>query len=287
MTPATSPPLHSDTGGNQREYTWSYRSAIGMLIYLARKTRPDTEYAVHTCARFQLDPKRSHENAVKRIGRYLLGTRDKGIVFKPDISKLGQLECFVDADFAGNYTKEQSQDPNSVRSRTGCVILYAGCPIIWFSKLQTEISLSTTEAEYIALSTACRELLPMREMFNELRQYLNILPLIPQVRCTLFEDNVGAETLAKSPKMTPRTKHIAIKYHHFREAVSSGILKIKRVDTKEQLADIFTKATTAQTFRYLRKKIMGWLTVFHSIPAKEKEEKFELFCNVCLASRPN
>ena len=82
----------------------------------------------------------------------VLGTRDKGIVFKPDIKKLGELECFVDADFAGNYTKEQSQDPNSVRSRTGCVILYAGCPIIWFSKLQTEISLSTTEAEYIALA---------------------------------------------------------------------------------------------------------------------------------------
>ncbi|GFH58525.1 hypothetical protein CTEN210_15001 [Chaetoceros tenuissimus] len=279
-TPATSPPLHTDTGGNQREYTWSYRSAIGMLIYLARNTRPDIEYAVHTCARFQLDPKKIHENAVKRIGRYLLGTRDKGIVFKPDINKLGELECFVDADFAGNYTKEQSQDPNSVRSRTGCVILYAGCPIIWFSKLQTEISLSTTEAEYIALSTACRELLPMREMFNELRQFLNILPLTPQVKCTLFEDNVGAETLAKSPKMTPRTKHIAIKYHHFREAVSRGILKIERVDTKEQLADIFTKATTTQTFEYLRRKIMGWLSVFHPIKDKKEEEEFELFCNL-------
>ena len=126
-TPASSPPLHSDKDGAEREMKWSYRSAIGMLIYLARNTRPDIEYAVHTCARFQLDPKKSHENAVKRIGRYLLGTRDKGIVFKPDLKKLGQLECFVDADFAGNYTKEQSQDPNSVRSRTGCVILYAGC----------------------------------------------------------------------------------------------------------------------------------------------------------------
>lgn len=284
-TPAVSPPLHTDTGGTQRENTWSYRSAIGMLIYLARNTRPDIEYAVHTCARFQLDPKRSHEQAVKRIGRYLLGTRDKGIVFKPDIKKLGELECFVDADFAGNYTKEQSQDPNSVRSRTGCVILYAGCPIIWFSKLQTEISLSTTEAEYIALSTACRELLPMREMFNELKQFLDILPLTPQVKCTLFEDNVGAETLAKSPKMTPRTKHIAIKYHHFRQAVNNEILMIERVDTKEQLADIFTKATTTQTFEYLRRKIMGWLSVFHPIKDKEEEEEFELFCNLSVFSK--
>ena len=283
-TPAVSPPLHSDKDGKPRNMKWSYRSAIGMLLYLSRNTRPDIEYAVHTCARFQLDPKQSHENAVKRIGRYLLGTRTKGIIFKPDINKLGELECFVDADFAGNYTKEHSDDPNSVKSRTGCVILYAGCPIMWFSKLQTEISLSTTEAEYIALSTACRELLPMREMFNELRKYLEILPLIPRVRCTLFEDNVGAETLAQAPKMTSRTKHIAIKYHHFREAVRNKILKIKRVDTKDQLADVFTKPTDLHTFEHLRKNIMGWLAIFHLKNSKD-EEGTNIFCNVCMKDR--
>ena len=125
----------------------------------------------------------------------------------------------------------------------------------------------------------------MREMFNELRQFLKILPLTPQVKCTLFEDNVGAETLAKSPKMTPRTKHIAIKYHHFRQAVNNGILMIERVETKEQLADIFTKATTTQTFEYLRRKIMGWLSVFHPIKDKEEEEEFELFCNLSVFSK--
>lgn len=114
-----------------------------------------------------------------------------------------------------------------MRSRTGCVILYTGCLITWFSKLQTEISLSTTEAEYIALSTACREIL--HELFNELRQFLDILPIIPQVKCTLFEDKVGAGTLAKSPKMTLRTKHIAIKYHHFHDVVVKKILEIERV----------------------------------------------------------
>jgi hypothetical protein len=76
-----------------------------------------------------------------------------------------------------------------------------------------------TEAEYIALSTACRELLPRKEMFKETKSFLDILDLTPDVKCTSFEDNVGAETLAKVPKMTPRTKQIAIKYHHFREAV--------------------------------------------------------------------
>ena len=89
---------------------------------------------------------------------------DKGITFKPNPGALDHLECFVDADFAGNYCKEMQHDLVSVKSRTGCVIKYAGCPIHWFSCLQSEIALSTTEAEYIALSIAARELLPMREL---------------------------------------------------------------------------------------------------------------------------
>ena len=80
----------------------------------------------------------------------------------------------MDADFAGNYTTDNCEDPNSVRSRTGCVIKYAGCPISWFSRIQTEISLSTTEAEYIALSTAAREVLPLRELIIELKEFIEI-----------------------------------------------------------------------------------------------------------------
>ena len=131
-----------------------------MLTYLARNTRPDLEYTVHPCTRFQSDPCEPHANAIKRIGRYLLGTKDKGISFKPT-TDLSQFECYVDADFAGNYTSETCEDPNSVKSRTGCVIKYAGYPIIWFSRLQTEISLSNTEAEYVALSTVGIEVLPI------------------------------------------------------------------------------------------------------------------------------
>ena len=120
-------------------------------VRAAGPTRPDIEYAVHQCTRFQLNPTTIHENAVKHIGCYLLGTKDKGIIFKPDLSSKSELNCYVDADFAGNYTKETGQDPNNVGSRTGCVIQFVGCPILWFSRLQTEILLSTKEAEYIAL----------------------------------------------------------------------------------------------------------------------------------------
>ena len=198
------------------QQTTAYRSAIGILIYLACNTRPDIEYAVHQCARFQIDPKKAHEIAVKRIARYLNGSKERGITFRPDKKNLSSIDCYVDTDFTGAYSKECSQDPNSVKSRTGCVIMYARCPILWFSRLQQEISLSTTEAEYIALSTAAREILPMRDLLVEISFQFGITEITPNVKCTIFEDNVGAETLAKSPKMTPRTKHLAIKYHHFK-----------------------------------------------------------------------
>jgi hypothetical protein len=108
--------------------------------------------------------------------------------------------------------------------------------------LQTEITLSTTKAEYIALSQAIRELLPMRELFQEIGSALKLKCAIPTIlHSTVFEDNNGALSLATSPKILPRTKHIAVKNHHFRSKIGpdKGII-IQRVDTKEQKADIFT-----------------------------------------------
>ncbi len=81
------------------------------------------------------------------------------------------------------------------------------------------------------------------------------------MKCTLFEDNKGAEELAKFPKYRPRTKHIAIKFHHFREWVKNGKIIIKRVDTKEQEGDIFTKPLPIEAHEYLRKKFMGWCCI--------------------------
>ena len=128
---------------------------------------------MHQCARFQCDPRKAHANAIKRIGRYLLGTADIGMVYSPS-KDLINLECFEDADFARNYTAEHNDDPNSVKSRSGCVIKYANCPITWYSRIQQEISQSTTEAEYIALSTGAREVLPLRSLLEELKPILNL-----------------------------------------------------------------------------------------------------------------
>jgi len=113
-----------------------------------------------------------------------------------------------------------------VASRTGYVIRYYGVPVHWVSKLQSEISLSTTEAEYIALSTAMRDLLPMMTMLKELKDTLQLPEITYKCHANVFEDNKSCEELAKMPKYRPRTKHIAVKFHHFRQAVQEQKLQI-------------------------------------------------------------
>ena len=95
--------------------------------------------------------------ALKRIGRYLIGTKDKGLILNP--SKNLDIDCFVDADFAGLWGSEPAHEPISVKSRSGWVIMVGECPVLWASKLQTNIELSTMQAEYVALSSAMRDLL--------------------------------------------------------------------------------------------------------------------------------
>ena len=202
------------------------------------------------------NPKLSHERAVKRIVRYLKGTREKGLVLRPDKSK--GVQCFVDADFAGGHTPETSEDPVSVFSCTGYMICYYNCPITWVSKLQTEISLSTVEAEYIALSQSMCDIIPFMSQMEAMNKIFGDDSIKPIVHCTLFEDNNGTLELATAPRYRPRTKHIAIKYHHFREHVRKGKITISAIDTKEQIADQFTKGLPTHTFQYLRKLLMGW-----------------------------
>ena len=151
----------------------------------------------------------------------------------------------------------ESDDPASVHSRTGYIINYKNCPKIWASKLQSEIYLSTTEAEYVALLQAMREIIPMMKHLAQLEKTLNIESKLLSVNCKAFKDNNSAIKLAKAPNIRPRTKHIALKYHHFREHVRKGLIEINTIDTLEQVADIFTKSLPFLIFNYLGKKMMG------------------------------
>ena len=255
-TPVGKPLLHKDLAGLPRKQDWSFRGAVGMLSYLANNTRPELSMAVHQCARFGNSPMLSHERAIKRIGKYLLDNPNRGLVFNPDKDR--GIECFVDADFAGGWSQADSDDADNVMSRTGYVIMYAGCPIMWSSKLQTEIALSTAEAEYIALSQAMRQVIPLMNLIAEVGCIFEIYMPKPQIHCKVFEDNRSAITIAESSKFTPRTKHIALKYHHFRQYVKNKTIQIYPISTHEQTADIFTKPLDDKTFLYLRKKLNGW-----------------------------
>ena len=168
---------------------------------------------------------------------------------------------YCDADFCGLYNSEDHQDPVSVKSRTGYVLTLFGCPLLWASKLQTKITLSTVAAEYVAFSMGMRELLPMRALLKEIGETmgLDIVKNNSLVRSTVFDDSTGCLSLVNVPKMSPRNKYLALKYHFFRSNIGEdkGIVA-KYVNTKEQRADIFTKSMPAEGFRNIRKLLMGW-----------------------------
>jgi hypothetical protein len=258
LTPASiSAPLSADTDGEPFDEHWHYRSVIGKLNFLEKSSRPDIAYAVHQCARFSESPRKSHADAVKRIGRYLKATKDKGLILDP---KRHSFDCWVDASFAGDWNRDTAMDDvHTAKSRSGFVLMYANCPVIWASKLQTEIALSTTEAEYVSLSQALREVIPVLNMLIEANAHgITVTKDQPKIHCKLFEDNSGALELAKVPKMRPRTKHINIKYHHFRDYVRQGLVTVHAVASTSQVADMFTKPLPRNLFSTFRKFIMGW-----------------------------
>jgi hypothetical protein len=133
-TPATAI-LHADKEGLTRQESWKYPSVIGQLSYLAQNSRPDIYFAVHQCARFSKEPMALHEKAVKRIIYYLQCTRDKPLIMKPN--KNLSLDAYCDSDFAGVWHQEFAHLHDYCLSRTGFIIVLAGVPIHWSSKLQT------------------------------------------------------------------------------------------------------------------------------------------------------
>ena len=237
---------------------FDYRSVIGKLNYLEKSTRPDIAYAVHQCARFSIDPRYEHGQAIKWLGRYLYGTRDKGIIMKPteDVT----LELYVDSDWSGNWDETiAATDSSTARSRHGFVLSFCGCPIFWASQLQTEIALSSTEAEYIGLSKVLREVIPIMHLLQEMKtRGYNVVVTKPRVLCRVFEDNSGALEMANVHKFRPRTKHLNIKFHHFRSYVDDKSISIHPIESANNLAYMLPKGQPLAILRVHRLHIMGW-----------------------------
>ena len=254
---ASSKVLHEHSKSVDFDNSFHYRSVIGKLNYLEKCTRPDISYATHQCARFTENPKVQHGKAVRWIARYLKGTMNEGIIMKP--TKLEDLKLYVDADFSGNWSKDESDDRDSARSRHGYIVNYYGCPLLWKSQLQTEIALSSTESEYIGLSSGLREVIPIMRTLKEMK--VNGFPIVnvnSDVHCRVFEDNSGALEMAKVHKYRPRTKHINVKFHHFRDYVERGEVTLHPIGTDNQPADMLTKPLNESILAKHRKFVMGW-----------------------------
>ena len=257
-TPALQLALGSDPDGEPMSETWSYPSIIGMLLYLSTNTRPDIAFAVSQVARFSSNPKQTHATAVKMIVRYLKGTRLLGMIIR--ITGLLDMEGYVDADFAGLYNREPDHLPEAVKSRTGYMILLGGAPTLWKSALQGETALSTLMAEYCALSQLLRVLLPLKSLVVETIQALHLPSTVSaSVKCTVFEDNMGAFYLATNQRLSPRTKHFLIKWHHFWEAVNKGEVTVVKIATDLQNADYLTKGLPLEVFTSNRYRVQGWV----------------------------
>jgi hypothetical protein len=152
-----------------------------------------------------------------------------------------KLDMFVDADFAGMWHREYSELRGCTLSRSGYIITYCGCPVHWASKWQSEIALSTTKSEYIALSMASRELLPLRRLIAELHKHglfstpldkpFSITRTSTLETSTIYEDNASCVVLAHSEGTKVRTKHISLKWHCFKDHIRSADIKVVKIDT--------------------------------------------------------
>ena len=179
---------------------------------------------------------------------YLKGKSHLGLKFLPDPSK--EFDCYADADFYGAWNKRRARaDPSTAKSRSGWIIFYVTVPICWASKLQTQVALTTTKAEYIALLSTLRDVIPIMQLIEEVKSNgFKVISAAPFVYCCAFEDNAGALELACLPKLCPCTKHINVCYHHFREFVRKGLIKIFPITSKKQIADMTTKALAQNDF---------------------------------------
>ncbi|KAM7466521.1 hypothetical protein LguiB_014083 [Lonicera macranthoides] len=227
--------LAKDVAGKKVDATL-YRSMIGSLLYLT-SSRPDILFSVCACARYQSEPKESHLSAVKRIVRYVNGTLSLGIWYTFDTSS--SIVGYCDADWAG-CTDDR-------KSTSGSCFYIGNNLVAWSSKKQNCISLSTAEAEYISAGSCSSQLLWLKQMLADYK--------VEQGSMILFCDNMSAINISKNPVQHSRTKHIDIRHHFIRDLVDSKIIQIEYVDTKNQLADLFTKPLDKERFQELRKAL--------------------------------
>ncbi|GJV80573.1 hypothetical protein Tco_1516443 [Tanacetum coccineum] len=231
-------PMSSDTKLTKDEACESmdstkYRGMIGSLLYLTA-IRPKIMFSVCLCARFHEDPKTSHLEAVKRIFRHIKGTTHLGLWY-PKGTDI-ETKVYADSDHAGNYVDQKG---------TSSICMFVGCCLTsWFSKKQTALAISMTEAEYVCARKACQQALWMKPHLIDYDICVDDVPIM----C----DNKGAIDLSKIPVQRSLTKHIEIRHHFLLDNVQEGHIIIEKVSSKDNIADILTKPLKRESFNYLR-----------------------------------
>ncbi|MCO5560129.1 hypothetical protein L7F22_013736 [Adiantum nelumboides] len=214
-----------------------YASACGSLMYAMVATRPDIAHAVGVVSRFMSNPGKKHWDVVKSIPRYLSGTADRQLCYGG-----GELSIkgYVNSDYASCV--------DSRKSTTGWIYTFANFAISWRSILQNYTSISTTEAEYVALSEACKEANWLARLVKDLG--------LEQCLSVLHCDSQSAIALAKNPVFHSKTKHIDVRYHFNRECLANRNLDLVKIPTSKNTADALTKSLSSHQFQYCR-ELMG------------------------------
>ncbi|KAJ0804413.1 putative RNA-directed DNA polymerase [Helianthus annuus] len=207
-----------------------YASAVGSLMYAMVCTRPDIAHAVGVVSRFLSNPGKKHWEAVKWIFRYLRGSSKLGITFG---NEEPMLVGYTDSDLAGNK--------DNMKSTSGYLMTFAGGAVSWQSRLQKYVALSTTEAEYVAATEACKELLWLKRFTQELG--------FMQRRYVVLCDNQSAIHLAKNSMFHKRTKHIDVKYHWNRDALEDKLFELDKVHTEDNGSDMLTKSLAREKLK--------------------------------------
>ncbi|GJW91978.1 putative ribonuclease H-like domain-containing protein [Tanacetum coccineum] len=224
-------PLVKDEDGEDVD-VHVYRSMIGSLMYLTA-SRPDIMFAVCACARFQVTPKASHLNAVKRIFRYLKHQPKLGLWYPRDSPF--ELEAFSDSDYGGASLDRKS-------TTGGCQFLGRRL-ISWQCKKQTIVANSTTEAEYVAAANCCGQVLWIQ---NQMMDYgFNFM------NTKIHIDNESTISVIKNPVAHSRTKHIEIRFHFIRDCYEKRLIEVIKIHTDSNVADLLTKGFDVTRFNFL------------------------------------
>jgi hypothetical protein len=234
--PAGYKPLNH-TGSADHKLRSKYQSVIGSLLYIMLGTRPDIAYAVTKLSQFSANPSQEHLDKALYICRYLAGTANYALVFDGPSNR--GLIAYTDSDWAA--------DPIKRRSVTGYFFKLANGIISWQSRSQKTVALSSTEAEYMALSDCSRQAVWMKSVYSELGMPLGPIPICG--------DNQGSIFISSNPVQERRSKHIDIRYHYVRECIEEGRIEMFFIDGSQNPADMFTKNLGQAKFEQFRSQL--------------------------------